>query len=144
MHILILVLYPTIVAGLSQYLQVHVCPRQFDIQRPVNHCGVWEVRQWYSLLDGNDRNWIGALSPPLLWNVSKGFQEVFLVAFLGLEFIVRIWSAGCRYIYILDTNCPWLQNKTCEIFNLIYQIVLGLLTWVSVVGWGSFGSQSVW
>ncbi|XP_077374952.1 potassium voltage-gated channel subfamily KQT member 1.1 [Festucalex cinctus] len=51
--------------------------------------------------------------PVLFW------LEIFLVVFLGLEYIVRLWSAGCRSIYVGFSGRLRFARKPIIIIDLI-------------------------
>ena len=64
-----------------------------------------------------------------LWSRNKLYktQEMFLVAFFGVEFLFRLWSSGCRSTYMgLAGRLRFIKKPICligKIFSPTYKII---------------------
>ena len=48
---------------------------------------------------------------------SADHQEIFLVAFFGMEYLVRLWAAGCRFGRSSRKDYKYIEQLQCPTFN---------------------------
>uniref|UniRef100_A0A2C9LYJ6 IKs producing slow voltage-gated potassium channel subunit alpha KvLQT1 n=1 Tax=Biomphalaria glabrata TaxID=6526 RepID=A0A2C9LYJ6_BIOGL len=60
------------------------------------------------------------LNPVELFSLTgEGAQEIFLVCFFGLEYVIRLWSAGCRSKYMGIRGRIRFARKPISVIDLI-------------------------
>ena len=66
------------------------------------------------------------------YNFQEIFQEICLVAFFGVEYMVRLWSAGCRSKYIgLAGRLKFIRKPICIIDLIVVSASIIVLAWGS-------------